>query len=145
MEEEKLETIDVDAFVVDGEEEYDTTYKRSLKWDPEIGDFVRNKSHQIVECSGEEAFAIWCFKTAMTERNSCVAYPDEYGIEMEAAMEDDESDAVESMVERTITEALQVNPRTEYVQDFTFLWDADEMHTSFRVKGIGMEEFMVSI
>ena len=64
---------------------------------------------------------------------------------MQEAMEDDESDAVESMVERTITDALMVNPRTEYVQDFEFEWNADEMHTSFKVKGIGMEEFTVSI
>ena len=57
-------------------------------------------------------------------------------------MEDDDEMTVESMVERTITDALLVNPRTESVQDFEFSWDGDEMHCRFRVKGMDWEEFI---
>ncbi|MGN0404466.1 MAG: DUF2634 domain-containing protein [Bariatricus sp.] len=145
MDEEELETVNVEEFVDDEEEEYDTEYKRSMKWDPELGDFVRNSSHQVMECSGYESYAIWCFKIAMTERNACMAYPDEIGTEMEKAMENDDEETVESMTERTIIDAIMVNPRTEYVQDFDFSWNSDEMHVSFKVKGIGMDEFTVSI
>lgn len=46
---------------------------------------------------------------------------------------------MESMVERTITDALKVNPRTESVSNFSFTWDADRMHCSFLVKGVNWD------
>lgn len=122
--------------------EYDVQYKRSAKWDVQAGDFVRDGANRVTECSGREAFMVWCYKTARTERYACLAYPSDIGVEMEAAMEDDDEMTVESMVERTITDALLVNPRTESVQDFEFSWDGDEMHCRFRVKGMDWEEFI---
>lgn len=119
---------------------YDTEYKRSVKWDPVIGDFVRNGANRMVECDGREAFAIWCFKIAQTERYRCLAYPDSIGTEMEKAMADDDEKTVESMVQRTITDAIMVNPRAENVWDFEFSWNGDNMHCSFKVKGIGWDE-----
>lgn len=124
--------------------EYDTQYKRSVRWDPATGDFVRDGANRMVECDGKEAFAIWCFKIAQTERYSCLAYPDTIGSEMEHATDDDDEKTVESMVERTITDALMVNPRTEYVRDFVFSWDGDDMHCSFKVKGIGWDEEIIA-
>lgn len=55
-------------------------------------------------------------------------------------MDNDDEETVESMAERTIIDALMVNPRTEYVGDFDFTWDADQMHCTFQVKGIGWDE-----
>lgn len=120
--------------------EYDMQYKRSVRWDPAAGDFVRDGANRMVECDGREAFAIWCFKMAQTERYRCLAYPDSIGVEMERALDNDEEDTVASMVQRTITEALMVNPRTEDVRDFEFSWDGDTMHCRFQVKGAGWEE-----
>lgn len=91
---------------------YDTKYKRTAKWDPVKGDFVRNGANRIVSCTGEEGFMIWCFKVAQTERYSCLAYAKSIGVEMEAALAADNHKVVESMVQRTITDALKVNPRT---------------------------------
>lgn len=119
---------------------YDTKYRRSAKWDPAAGDFVRDGVNRMVECDGREAFAIWCFKIAQTERYRCLAYPDSIGTEMERALDNDDERTVESMVQRTITDALMVNPRTEEVRDFVFSWDADNMHCTFVVKGIQWEE-----
>lgn len=119
---------------------YDTRYKWSVKWDPEKGDFVRDGANRLVECDGWEAFVIWCFKTAQTERYRCLAYPGSIGVEMERAMKEDDERTVESMVQRTITEALFVNPRTEDVRDFSFSWDGDHMHCTFRVKGVGRDK-----
>ena len=52
----------------------------------------------------------------------------------------------ESMVQRTITEALMVNPRTEDVRDFAFSWDGDSMHCTFTVKGVRWDkEVKISI
>ncbi len=119
---------------------YDTQYKRSAKWDPVKGDFVRDGANRIAECNGRKAFTIWCFKIAQTERYRCLAYSDSIGTEMERAMDNDDEETVESMAERTIIDALMVNPRTEYVGDFDFTWDADQMHCTFQVKGIGWDE-----
>lgn len=119
---------------------YDTKYRSSAKWDPAAGDFVRDGANRMVECDGREAFAIWCFKVAQTERYRCLAYPDSIGTEMERALDNDDERTVESMVQRTITDALMVNPRTEEVRDFVFSWDGDNMHCTFVVKGIQWEE-----
>jgi len=119
---------------------YDTEYKRSAKWDPIAGDFVRDGANRIVECDGREAYAIWCFKIAQAERYRCLAYPDSIGVEMERALDNDDEETVESMVQRTITEALMVNPRTEDVLDFEFSWDGDAMHCRFKVKGANWNE-----
>ena len=59
--------VEVPDFISE-DSQYDTQYKRSMKWDPELGDFVRDGAHRIKECDGKEAFAIWCFKIAQTER-----------------------------------------------------------------------------
>lgn len=128
-------TAEVPEFLEDSTE-YDTRYKRTMKWDPVSGDFVRNGANKVMECSGEEGFMIWCLKTAMTERYACLAYPDEIGVEMEDAADDDDAEIVELQIERTITEALEVNPRTEYVGDFNFIWDGDDVHCTFNVKGV---------
>lgn len=119
---------------------YDTAYRRSVRWNTEAGDFVRDGAKRMVECDGGEAFAIWCYKVAQTERYRCLAYPDSIGTEMERAMDNDDEETVESMVQRTVTEALMVNPRTEDVLDFEFSWDGDSMHCRFVVKGVGLDD-----
>lgn len=142
---DNIVTIEVPEFQEE-EDEYDAKYKRTVKWDVEKGDFVRDGANRVQGCPGEEGFAVWCYKTAITERNACLAYPDEIGAEMEEAMDDDEADIVESQVERTITEAVEINPRTEWIGDFEFTWDGDTMHCSFSVKGVEWEQvFKISI
>ena len=139
------EEFDVPDFIEE-EDEYDTQYKRSMKWDVEKGDFVCDGANRIMESTGYEAYMIWCFKTAQTERYSCLAYPEDIGTEMEMVVGEDEHDIAESMVERTVTDALMVNPRTESVSDFEFEWDGDELHFTCQVKGIEWEDvFQISI
>lgn len=131
--------------MIDEDAQYDREYRRSMKWDPEKGDFVRDGANRIAECDGMEAYVIWCFKVAQTERYRCLAYPAYIGTELESATDDDR-EVVQSMAERTITDALLVNPRTEYVRDFVFEWDADALHVTFTVKGVGMEgEFEITL
>lgn len=140
-----IAAVDVPEFLEE-DEEYDTEYKRTVKWDIEKGDFVRDGANKVQESTGAEGFMIWCYKTAMTERYACLAYPDEIGAEMEDATDDDEAEIVESQVERTITEAIEINPRTEWIGDFEFTWDGDVMHCTFCVKGINWDEiFQINI
>ena len=119
---------------------YDMEYRRSAKWDPVTNDFVRDGANRVVECDGKEAYAIWCFKIAQTERYRCLAYPGSIGVEMERALDNDDIETVESMVQRTITEALMVNPRTEDVLDFEFSWEGDSIHCKFKVKGVDCDK-----
>ena len=58
--------------VVEKGAEYDKQYKKSVKWDIKKGDFVRDGAGRIMECEGREAFMIWCFKAAQTERYTCI-------------------------------------------------------------------------
>jgi len=139
MSEQLFPVVDVPEFISENSQ-FDKAYKRSVKWDAAKGDFVRDGANRMVACDGREAFTIWCFKVAQTERYRCLAYPDSIGTEMERAMDNDDERTVESMTQRTITDALMVNPRTEYVRDFEFTWDGDNMHCSFHVKGIGWDE-----
>lgn len=142
MADELFPVVEVPEFSAENEE-YDTEYRRSVRWDPAAGDFVRDGANRMVECDGKEAYAVWCFKIAQTERYQCLAYPDSIGTEMERALDNDDEKTVESMVQRTITEALMVNPRTEDVWDFNFSWDGDSMHCMFKVKGVGWDEEIV--
>lgn len=127
------------------DEEYDTEYKRSIRWDPELGDFSRDSSNRLVECDGYEAYMIWCYKAIQTERDSHLAYIEDVsgldlGVEMEEISQEDDKETAESMIERTMTEALEVNPRTESVGNFVFSWDGDDVHCQFEVKGIDWDE-----
>ena len=144
MADELFPTFDVPD-VDEEEEEYDAEYKRSIRWDPELGDFVRDSSNRLVECDGYEAYMIWCYKMVQTQRESHLAYTEvisgsDLGVEMEEISQEDDHDTVESMIERTMTEALEINPRTEYVGDFIFSWDGDDVHCRFVVKGIDWDE-----
>ena len=49
--------VEVPDFISE-DSQYDTQYKRSMKWNPELGDFVRDGAHRIKECDGKEAFAM---------------------------------------------------------------------------------------
>ena len=75
--------------VINEEAQIDKEYHRSMKWDPEKGDFVRDGSNRVLECDGREAFMIWCFKAAQTERYQCLAYPRSIGTEMESIKDND--------------------------------------------------------
>lgn len=136
--------VDVPEFI-DSDTEYDRTYKPSIAWDIESGDFVRDGKNNLVSCDGLEAYRIWCYKAAQTERFCCRAYTGDIGVEMEDALKEQTNDAVESAIERTITEAIMANPRTETVGDFSFAWNGDSVTCEFYVKGVDWEEFPLAI
>jgi hypothetical protein len=123
----------------------ETKYKRSVKWDAQLGDFARDSAGRLIGCSGEEAYQTWCLKTVQTPRYQCLAYPNEIGVEMEDALQGEDYEDIEDAIEQTITDALLVNPRSEQVQDFDFVWDGDTVECSFSVQGVGQEEFQIEM
>lgn len=121
-------------------------YKQSMQFDFSTGDFARDGAGRPVLCSGKEAWLAWCLKAVMTERKTRLAYSGKIGTEMREAQKQPNAAAVQSAIERTITEALMVNPLTEYVRGFAFDWQgSDELSVTFIVKGQDWEEQALSL
>ena len=120
-------------------------YKSSVFFDYELGDFKRDGANRIIKSEGRGAYQHWCIKTVLTERLDRMAYSRDIGTELEDALKQADRSAVESAMERTITEALMVNKRTEYVRGFEFTWRTDGLHCSFIVKGKDWEEQRIGV
>lgn len=131
-------------FIDDGDQ-LDRDYHYTVAWDVEKQDFVLDGKGRMESCDGVEGYKVWCCKMALTQRYACAAYRDDIGTELEEALAESNEKAVESAIERTITEALMVNPRTEYVRDFQFQWCGEAVSASFIVKGVDIDEFKNSI
>jgi hypothetical protein len=108
-------------------------YPESYLFDFEKGDFVRDTAGRIVIADGHRAWVQWCVKTVLTERFAYLAYSQNYGAEIETALRQPSRQAVEAELERTITEALLVDPRTQVVRDFRFTWQGDQLQVAFTV------------
>jgi hypothetical protein len=108
-------------------------YPKSYLFDFEKGDFVLDGAGRMVIADGYTAWAQWCVKTILTERFAYLAYSRNYGVEIDEALKQPTRAAVETEVERTITEALLTDPRTYAVRDFSFEWRGDKLYVSFTV------------
>ena len=108
-------------------------YPESYLFDFEKGDFVRDTAGRIVIADGHRAWVQWCVKTVLTERFAYLAYSQNYGTEIEAALKQPSRQAVEAELERAITEALLMDPRTEMVRGFRFTWEGDQLRVVFTV------------
>ena len=106
-------------------------YGKSWLFDFEKGDFVLDGTGRIVIADGYTAWVQWCIKTILTQRFAYVIYSSDYGTELEEAQKQPDRKAVEIELERAITEALLVDPRTEMVKDFVFEWEGDTVKVSF--------------
>ena len=120
-------------------------FKPSVFFDYDLGDFRRDGANKMVEVDGREAFCQWCMKVARTERFEFLSYGTDIGVEMYDALAQADHAAVESAVERTINEALMINPKTEYVRDFEFNWKGESLDCNFTVKGQEWEEFRLNL
>lgn len=123
----------------------DQKYKPSVYFDFLLGDFRRDGANKLVAADGKEAYKQWCIKTVLTERMERLAYSSDIGAELHDALKQPDRMAVESAMERTITEALMVNPRTEYVRGFQFTWASDGLYCEFIVKGKEWEEQHIGV
>jgi hypothetical protein len=123
----------VPAMLTDEPEQNIVKYKKSWFFDYETGDFVKDGGNRVKECDGWTAWTQWCMKTVRTIRYACLAYDGDMGIEDEDVRRQPTRKAAESAFERTITEALLADPRTESVRNFSFDWKGDILHASFDV------------
>lgn len=123
------------------EENRKQQYKPSVYFDYATGDFRLDGAGRMAGASGREAYMQWCIKAVMTERDAFLTYSTKYGAELETSLAQSDRASVEASLERTITEAIMANPKTEYCRDFTFTWpEPDSCDCEFVVKGRGYDE-----
>ena len=108
-------------------------YPESYLFDFEKGDFVVDGAGRVVVADGYTAWAQWCVKAVLTERFAYLVYGSGYGCELEQARGQPSRQAVEAELERAITEALLMDPRTEVVRGFRFTWEGDQLRVAFTV------------
>ena len=99
-------------------------YRRAPLFCHETGDFVFNHLRRPVYGTGVEGWKLWCEKSMMTQRWAHEGYSADFGIEAYEAFRETGREAVEAVLERTVTEALLADPsaRTQSVSDFRFRW-----------------------
>ena len=120
-------------------------YKPAPKFDFETGDFILDGHGRMIFDDGQTAFEKWCVKNCMVERGSRLAYSDKIGIEFEQIASKSSPEAVKSALIRTLTEAILVHPAAEFVKNFSFSSDGDELRVTFDVKGRDLPVTKISV
>lgn len=113
-------------------------------FDYEKGDFVLDGQNRVVMVDGRDYYTLWVLKTLSTQLAACDSYPD-FGVDIEDAMEQPNRQAVQTALEREITEALLMNEATERVYNFQFEWEASELMVSFIVKPHNWDAYDVNM
>lgn len=111
--------------------EEEPSYPATWKFDFELGDFVVTGGRVSEISDGWAAWVEWCFKALRTERFRHLAYTNDYGCEAEDAMRMASRTDAETLLENTVRETLEVDPRTGSVHSFEFAWDGDQVELSF--------------
>lgn len=122
-------------------------YKRSMKFDDEQGDFVRDGQHRIIAASGVEAWKQWCINCLSTERNSLPSYSSDFGINLKLMRALPDKESKEVFLQKEIPEALMADDykRTKSVSDFEFNWFApDAVEISMTIMGIDNAEIDIT-
>lgn len=96
-----------------------------------------------VDAIDHEAYKQWVVMCVLTERYEYLAYSPDFGTEIKAIMRANYPRPIaESEIQRTITEALGVDPRTVSVGGFSFEWKGDSVWVTCEVESVyGRDEF----
>jgi hypothetical protein len=111
----------------------DTTpgYGQSFLFDFDQGEFVGDGRGGILKAGAETAWATWCVKAVLTERGAFAAYDPDFGLDLSRVRLADTRAEREAELQRAITEAIEFDPRTASVENFTFVWEGDEVRADF--------------
>ena len=127
--------------LVDENEEANNEYQPSPMWDLELGDFVRNGRNSVPYADGVEAIKIWCVKMIQTQRYDCLAYDEDIGCDLADAFSEGDDESIASSLERNISEALEVNPRIESIDNFEVEVIGSRVYISLTVNLMNFEAF----
>ena len=132
---------DIDETDAEKEEE---ALKAGPLFDFEIGDFALDGQNSVVFVDGQDLFMLWVVKTLKTQLGAYRSYYG-FGIDQEEAEDQPDREAVESALERTISEALKRNPQTEEVDNFLFDWEGSTLYATFVVTPKNWDAFDVKM
>jgi len=119
--------------IVGAVESQEVAFPKSWLWDWDICDFVQTGGGDVVEADGLTAWVQWCVKAILTQRLAYVVYDWDYGADIESCLKQPTRAVTEAELEREITEALLIDPRTAEVKNFSFEWSGDELTVRFVV------------
>ena len=122
--------------LVEAVEDTSIAYPKSWLFDFDTGDFVLDGAGNVVEADGLTTWAQWCVKAVLTQRLAFVVYNWDYGVDIENVMKQPTRAVIEAELEKEITEALMIDPRTAEVKNFTFEWSGDELHVNFDIVSV---------
>lgn len=114
-------------------------YRNGIAFDSQLGDFVRDGMHKMLDSDGIGSWKSWCLNCIQTERYKHLAYSTDFGIELEKAMRASSREEAESILTRQITEAIMADPyeRTRYIEEITYNWiEPDAVAVSVIVHGV---------
>lgn len=119
----------------------EVTFGRSWRFDFDTGDFVMTPTRKVAAADETAAWVMWCQKAIRTPRYRHLIYSREHGEEFDDLIGKGYSWAIqESEIQRMVTEALMVDPRTASVGDFTFEWKDDSCYFTCRISNVRDEE-----
>lgn len=104
------------------------------------GDFAQNGANQVVMVDGYDEYMIWVMKCIRTQIGTCTSYP-EFGIDIEGSIQETSHEAIEAALEKTITDGLMRNPRTDRIHDFDITFNGDSIAVYFIVEPQGFPAF----
>jgi hypothetical protein len=120
-------------------------YPRSVRFLFDVGEFELDGAGRPVGTDGYEAWATWCMKAVATERQAFLVYGAAYGAEVEAAARAGSRGLAETLLRRTIREALLLDPRTAAVEGFRFGWMGDVLEVDFVVTPVVGADYRVEV
>lgn len=110
-------------------------------------DFQRSGAHQIVEASGVDAWRQWCQKCLVTQKGTSPYYPQDFGLDLQAAFGTRDKSLAENILTREIKESLEADPyhRLSSITSMTFSWISESvLQVSLRLTGIEGSSISVS-
>lgn len=135
---------DIPDIYEDDEDTEEEELKAGPLFDFEIGDFALDGQNRVVYVDGNDLFMLWVVKALQTQLGAYRSYY-EFGVDREDAEDQPDREAVESALERTIIEALTMNPQVEDVDDFVFDWEGSSLYATFIVTPKDWDAFDVSM
>ena len=124
-------SFNVPDYIESGSAQSSQNFPKSVLFDFDSGDFVRDGAGRLIESSGYDAWVQWCIKAIATQRYDCMAYSSDYGVETDGILSSSisDKDAAEAQIASTITDALLAdqNNRTKAVGYFDFYWSEDSV------------------
>lgn len=131
------------------DEDEDGVYPEEYFWpgpmfDFEKGDFSMNGANQVIIADGNDEYMLWCMKCIRTQIGSCLCYP-EFGIDLDGSLQETSHEAIEAALQKTITDGLMRNPRTDRIHDFKITFNGDTIDVFFIVEPKGLPAFDMTL